>query len=160
MYGAGACKIVEARLCKPSSAPDPVCLYGVYDSGNDCGVDAVGNKLRPLSHGTGYYGSRSCAEHQVEHEGREAEIAVVPEKGIAYPPGKAPHILPAQQTVAHHNEHHCAYAEVHQVLHYNVACILGTGKARLHHCKARLHEEHQRRTYKVPDAECLIGHKL
>ena len=37
----GTCKIVEAHLCQPAAAPDPVCLDRVDQCGNDAGVYTV-----------------------------------------------------------------------------------------------------------------------
>ena len=44
-----------------------------------------------------------------------------------------------------------ADAEVHQVLHQNIACVLGPGKSRLTHGKAGLHEKDQRGAQQHPD---------
>ena len=47
-------------------------------------------------------------------------------------------------------EHNRADREVHEVLHDDVAGILGAGEARLHHGEASLHEEHQRGGQQYP----------
>ena len=68
-------------------------------------------------------------------------------------------LLPYEQRKAEKHKHNRTDTEVHQILHYNVACILGTGKARLHHCKAALHKEHECGTYQKPNAESIVTDK-
>ena len=55
--------------------------------------------------------------------------------------------------VASANKHYSTDAEVHQVLHQDVSCILGSREASLAHCKTSLHPEYQCRSNKEPDTE-------
>ena len=68
MYGAGARKIMEARLREPAASPDPVGLDGIDQSGNNRRVDTVGQKPGSLGHGTGHNSGRGGAEYQIEHK--------------------------------------------------------------------------------------------
>ena len=47
-----------------------------------------------------------------------------------------------------------ADTEVHQVLHQNIHCILGTGEACFTHSETRLHEENERCSKENPDGVC------
>ena len=75
--GAGACKIMEAELRKPAAAPDPVCFDGVYQSGDNTGVNAVGKELCAFCHCAGNDGCGRGAEHKVEYEIRPVKVCVV-----------------------------------------------------------------------------------
>ena len=75
--GAGACKIMEAELRKPATAPDPVCFDGVYQSGDNTGVNAVGKELCAFCHCAGNDGRGRGAEHKVEYEIRPVKVCVV-----------------------------------------------------------------------------------
>ena len=74
--GAGAGKVMEAQLCQPAAAPDPMRLNGVDQRGNDCGIDAVGEELGTLGHGAGHDGGGGGTEHQIEHETGSIEVLI------------------------------------------------------------------------------------
>ena len=52
-------------------------------------------------------------------------------------------MIARHQAIAETNKNNGADAEVHQVLHDDVAGVLCSGKARFNHGKPALHEEHQ-----------------
>lgn len=58
---------MEAKLCQPAAAPDPVAGDGVDDQADGGGVAAVGAELRALGHRAGDDGRGSGAEHSLEH---------------------------------------------------------------------------------------------
>ena len=153
MNGAGAGEIMEAQLRQPAAAPDPVSLDGVDQRGNHRGVDAVRKELGALSHGAGHDGGGGGAEHQVEHEAREIEILIGGEDVQAWLADEAQPVLAQQEGEADEDKHAGADAEIHQVLHQDIAGVLGAGEARLHHGEARLHPEHQRRANQKPNGE-------
>ena len=68
--------VVEAQLCQPAAAPDPVRLNGVNQRGDDSGIHAVGEELRAFCHCAGDDGRRRRAENEVKDEVREIEIRV------------------------------------------------------------------------------------
>ena len=59
-------------------------------------------------------------------------------------------MLTHHQPVAEQEEHHCPNAEIHQVFHNNVACVLSPGEAGLYHGETALHKKHQNRTDQKP----------
>ena len=59
-------------------------------------------------------------------------------------------MLAHHQTVTEEDKDNGPDAEVHQILHDDVARVLRTGEAGLHHGKAALHEENQNRADKKP----------
>ena len=140
---------MEAQLRQPAAAPDPVAGNGVDQRGDHQRIDAVGDKLGALSHSAGHDGGGGGTEHRLENKECEEGDSVRQDGGIVAPDkgikatndgsGPAKHQAEAQQP-----ENRCADAEVHQILHQNVAGVLGAGKARLTHGKAGLHEKDQR----------------
>ena len=142
--GAGAGKIVEAQLSQPAAAPDPVRLDGIDQGRDDAGVDAVTQEFGTLCHSAGDDGRRSGAEDQIEYEVGPVEAPIGCEDIKAGLADQADQILTQQEAEADENEDHCTDTEVHQVLHDDVTCIFGAGKASFHHGKAGLHPEDQR----------------
>jgi len=137
--------VMEAQLCQPAAAPNPVCLDGVNQRGNDGGIHAVGEELRALCHCAGDDGRRRRAENEVEDKVREIEIRVRGENVKTGLADKAHQVFAQQKREANQDEHHCADAEVHQVLHQDVARVLRAGEAGFDHCEACLHPENERR---------------
>ena len=141
---------MEAEACQPAAAPDPVGLNGVNQRGDHTGIDAVGQELGTLRHGTGNDGRSGGAEYQVEYEAGEIEAFVGGEQvepGLA---DEAKQVFTHQQTETDQDEDNCANAEVHQVLHDDIAGVFGSGKTGFHHCKASLHPENQCRADQIP----------
>ena len=64
-------------------------------------------------------------------------------------------IFPHHQGVTQEGKDDGANAEVHQVFHDDVAGVLCSCKARLNHCEACLHKEHQCSSYEEPYTEGL-----
>ena len=143
----GTGKVDEAQLSQPAlTVPDPACLDGVDDGGDDGGVDAVAGELGALGHGAGHDGGGGGTEHQLEEEVRPVKGVEVGEQLVLRHTDKAEEIvLTVHDAVAQQTEDHSADAEVHQVLHDNVAGVLGPGKAAFRRGEARLHKEHQNR---------------
>ncbi len=137
--------VMEAELRQPAAAPDPVRLDGVNQRGNDGGIHAVGEELRAFCHCAGDDGRRRRAEDEVKDEVREIEIRVRGENVKTGLADKAHQVFAQQKREANQDEHHCADAEVHQVLHQDVARVLRAGEAGFDHCEACLHPENERR---------------
>ena len=70
MYRRGACEIMEAKLCEPAAAPDPVTGNRVNNRRDNHRVNAVCRELGALCHGTGNDGRSSCTEYGLEDQGR------------------------------------------------------------------------------------------
>ena len=154
VYRAGAREIVETELHQPAAAPYPVRFYRVYHKADNARINAVRQELRALCHCAGNDSCRSRAEHEIEHEGRPVEMRVVgeyAEGGHSAEP--AQHVLAHHKTEAEKCEHDCADAEVHEVLHDDVARVFRTGKTCFDHCEARLHKEHEGCADQVPNTE-------
>ena len=62
-------------------------------------------------------------------------------------------VFAVHDTVAKANENDRTNTEIHEVLHDDVAGVLGPGKAALHHGKAALHEEDQHSANQKPNAQ-------
>ena len=60
-------------------------------------------------------------------------------------------MLTHHQPVAEQEEHDCPDTEIHQVFHYNVACVLGSSEAGLHHGETALHKKYQDRPDQKPN---------
>ena len=152
----GACKVMEAQLCQPAAAPNPVTGDGVDDQADGGGVAAVGTELCALCHGAGNNGGGRCAEHRLEHgvdpDRQRAEIIAAADERVK----------PADECAGaceHHAEAHKPVAgrtdtKIHHILHQNIAGIFGAGQACLAQGKARLHKEHQKRGNQCPCYIC------
>ena len=150
MYRRGACEIMEAKLCEPAAAPDPVTGNRVDDCRNNHRVNAVCRELGALCHRAGNDGSGRRAEHGLEDQRRPvvalADYAVSEEiKAAEERACRTEHDAEAEDP-----EDRRAEREIHQVLHDDVAGVLRTGEAGLNHRKAGLHEEYQRRCDERP----------
>ena len=150
MYRRGACEIMEAKLCEPAAAPDPVTGNRVNDRRNNHRVNAVCREFSALCHRTGNDGRGSCTEYGLEDQSRPV---------VALTDNAVREEIKAAEERACRTEHDAeakdpedrrAEREVHQVLHNDVAGILCSGEAGLNHCEAGLHEEYQRRRNKRP----------
>ena len=144
---------MEAQLGQPAAAPDPVCLHRIDESGDHRRVDAVGKELGALCHGAGYDGGGGCAENKVEHEIGPVKVLITGENIKTRLADQTQQVFPQEQIKADQNKYNRTNAEVHQVLHQDVAGILGPGKASLHHGKACLHPENKSRADQKPNAE-------
>ena len=160
---AGTGKINKAQVGQPPAvAPGPAGLDGVDAEADDAGVDAIGGEFGPLRHGTGDDGGAGGAEDQLEDEA--APIKAI-EPGPEHPQGggadeAAGNVGIHQQAIAQEDEDHGTDAEVHEVLHDDVAGVFGPREATLHHGKAALHEEHEDGTDQKPDAERYTVHMI
>ena len=137
---------MEAQLGEPAAAPDPVCLYRIYQRRNDAGVYTVGQELGPLCHSAGYDGRCGRAEYQVKYKIGIIKILICSKNIKTGLSDESCHVLAQQQPEANQNKDHRADTEVHQVFHQDISCILGHGKA----C---LHPEYQRGSYQEPDSK-------
>ena len=156
VHRGGTGEIVEAQLRKPAAAPNPVAGNGVDDQGDGRRVDTVSGELGALRHGAGDDGGRGGAEHRLENgigpqgHPRRENVAVIAHNqrvnGAKQGGAAAEH-----NAEAHQPEAGRADAEVHQVLHQDVACVFRTGKARLTQGETRLHEEHQGSAHQHPN---------
>ena len=157
----GAGKIMEAELCQPAAAPDPVAGDGVDDQADGGGVAAVGAELRALGHRAGDDGRGSGAEHSLEHrvdpDRQRAEVIAAADERIKPADertGTGKHDAEADEPVARRTD-----TKIHHILHQNIAGIFCTGQASLAQGKARLHEEHQKRSNQCPCNVCGIVHR-
>ena len=138
---------MEAQLCQPAAAPDPMAADRVDDGRNQHGVNAVGRKLGALGHGAGHDGRSGRAEDGLENERCPAAVAAGREQvNAADQCARAAE----HQAKAENPENRRAQRKVHQVFHNDVARILCTGKAGLYHGKTGLHKEDQRCTQQNP----------
>ena len=129
---AGTGKINKAQVGQPPAvAPGPAGLDGVDAEADDAGVDAIGGELGPLRHGTGDDGGAGGAEDQLEDEAAPSKPSNpapnIPRVGVPMKP-------PAtwgfhQQAIAQEDEDHGTDAEVHEVLHDDVAGVFGPREA-------------------------------
>ena len=153
----GVIDISEPR--QPAAAPEPVCLYRIYDKRDYSGINAVCGEFCPLCHCSRNYCCRGRAEYEVEDEGAPVicgevrNVAVIrnsdqPEQGV----------LSEKKPRTERHEYDRAYTEVHQVFHDDVPRVFRPGEACLHHCKAALHEKYKYRADKEP--KCCRVHKV
>ena len=147
MHRGAAGKIMEAQVRQPAAAPDPVAGDGVDDEGNEGAVYTVGLEVGALGHGAGNdsggCGAEDGLEDHIAPHRQRTEIVIAPDQGIkAADEGSraAEHDAEAHQPVDGR-----ADAEVHQVLHQDVAGVFGPGQTRFTQGKARLHEKHHGR---------------
>ena len=162
--GAGTSVIVEAQLAQPAAAPDPMGFDGIDEQGNDCGINAVGGELGALCHSAGDDGGGGGTEDQVEHEGGsggealsracDEGLEVAPQLHVGQTDQTEQGIFPHHQGVTQEGKDDGANAEVHQVLHDDVACVLRSGKACLYHGEAGLHPEDQSGADQIPKFYC------
>ncbi|GFI51506.1 hypothetical protein IMSAGC020_02720 [Lachnospiraceae bacterium] len=68
MNRTGAGKIMEAKLRKPSSSPDPVCFDRIDQRRNNTGINTIGKKFCTFCHCTGNDGRRCSTEYKVEYK--------------------------------------------------------------------------------------------
>ena len=152
MNHAGTRKVDEGEPGKPAASPYPSGFDGIDDQADDRGVQAVRRKPGPLRHGAGDDGCRGRAEDKLEDERGPVEaLKVGKHPPVGYADQAEPSVVAHHQTVAEKNKNNGADAEVHQILHDDVAGVLCPGKARLDHGKPALHEEHQNCADKEPD---------
>ena len=148
MDAGGTGEIMESQFGKPAAAPDPVTGNGIDQKGNEYGIYAVGGELRPFCHGSGNDGGRSSAEHSLEEQvGQRCITGIIGhlemgDKEIRRADDTA-YIGTEHETEAQEPEHDRAQSKVHEILHDNVAGILGSGEPRFHHGEPGLHEVHQ-----------------
>ena len=145
----GAGKVHKAQLGQPALAvPHPARLNGIDHRADDGGVDAVGQEFGPLRHSPRDNGGGSGAEYQLEEEVGPVEAVEVGEQLVLRPSDQAEEVvLTIHDPVAQEHKDHGADAEVHQVLHDDVARVFGPGEASLHHGEAALHEKYKYSSY-------------
>ena len=134
------------------------------NSGNDCGINAVGGELGTLCHSAGDDGGGGGTEDQVEDEGGsggealsgacDEGLEVCPQFHVGQTDETEQGIFAHHQGVTQEGEDDGADTEVHQVLHDDVACVLRSGKACLYHGEAGLHPEDQSGADQIPKFYC------
>ena len=169
MYCRGTGKIMESQLTQPAAAPDPVPGDGVDKQGNTGRVNAVSAEFGALCHGAGNDGGRGRAEYGLENgkrpqrnAGRGNKAVILGDAGIQPAhdrASRAEHNAEAEQPEAWR-----ANAEVHQILHQDVAGVLRPREAGLAQGKARLHEEDHCSAQQYPNGvygtQCHSGYLL
>ncbi|CDF05111.1 unknown [Megasphaera elsdenii CAG:570] len=158
-------KIMETQGAQPAAAPDPVAGNGINDQADDNRDQTIRRKLRPFRHGTGYDGCRHGTEDSLEEQKGQVRIRC---------PGREIHLLgkeirypdEAGQIVAEHEaktgqpENQRSQGKIHEILHDDVAGILGPRQTRFEHGKARLHEEDQDCGHENPKCiDCRVTHR-
>ena len=117
---------------------------GVDHQRDHSGVNAVSFEVGALGHGAGDDGGGRCAENGLEHDvdpQREIEpqVRVISLNERVEPADQSAcateHDAEADEPVARG-----ANAEIHHILHKNIAGIFGTRKSGLTHCKTSLHK--------------------
>jgi hypothetical protein len=152
MNDGGTGKINESQLCQPSlTVPYPACLNGVDHSGDNGGVNAIAGKLGALRHSAGHNGGGGGAKYKLEKEVRPIKVIEVGKELILRQSNQAEEvILAVHNAVAQQHKDYRSDAKIHQVLHDDVARVLGPGETGFHGGKPALHEEHQNRAYQIP----------
>ena len=158
--GSGTREIVEAPLRKPTlRIPDPACLNRINDKRDHTGINTIRNKFCSLCHSPRNNGCGGSTEHKVKYKARSIFLDKSTKIGkdieIRYSDETKNVILSHHQSEAQQNEHNRSDAEVHQVLHNDVTCILSSGKACFNHCKSCLHKEYKRCSNQKPHTEHL-----
>ena len=156
MHGRGAGKVMEAHFGQPAAAPDPVAGDRINEQGDRSGINTVGGEFRALRHGAGYDRGGGGAEDRLEDgvgpqgNARRKNMAVIlHDKGID--PAEERGAGSEHDAVAEKPVQRRADAEIHQILHQDIAGVLGPGKTRLTHGKSSLHEEDKRGPEQDPD---------
>ena len=153
-------EVMEAELREPAAAPDPVTRDRVDDQADHRRVEHVGLEVRALGHRAGNDGGGRRAEHGLEQRvdpgGQRAEVvATLDERVEAADEGAraAEHDAEAEDP-----EYRGADAEVHEVLHQDVAGVLRAGKTGLAQREASLHEIDEERPDERPGHVCRAEH--
>ena len=160
MNGGRACKIMEAARDKPTlRIPHPAGFDRIDDSRNNGRIDAVCAEFGTFCHSARNDGSRRCAEHEVKYKTGSVGLDKRAEIGeylhIRHADKTEQIVFRHHQRKADENKRNCADAEVHKVLHNDVAGVFGSGKASFYHGKACLHEENKCGSDQIPDTESI-----
>ena len=152
MNGSGTGEIVEAHLCEPAAAPNPVTADWIDNSADYYAVNAIYQEVGTFCHSTGNNSCCGCTEHSLEDEVGCARIAgtVITFYEEVRRSDKAANIGTKHQAKAQNPENYGTEAHIHDVLHDDVAGVFSSGKACFNHCEARLHREYQEGTYQHP----------
>ena len=160
--GCRACKIMEAHALQPAAAPHPMAADGVDHQRDHSGVNAVSFEVGALGHGAGDDGGGRCAENGLEHDvdpqrDIEPQVRVISlnerVESADQSARAAEHDAEADEPVARG-----ANAEIHHILHQNIAGVLGTGKACFTQRKTSLHEVDQERCNQRPTGVDRVEH--
>jgi len=139
-------------------------LYEAWMTTELKGADTYFLPFNQGSNGAGNDGGRRCAEHSLEHDidpqrDIQPQMAVIAlnERVEAADEcaGAAEHQAEADDPVARG-----ADAEVHHILHQNIAGVLRTGKAGFTQSEARLHEVNEERCYQRPTGVDGVEHNF
>ncbi len=149
---------MKSHLCKEPAAPDPVRFDRIDHRRDNCGINAVGYKFCPLSHGTRNDRRRRRTKYQIEDKVGPVKAFISRENIKSRLSDKAKHIFSQQKPKPDQDKYHRTDTKIHQVLHQDIPRILSPCKTRLHHGKAGLHPEYQCGANQKPDAEYLTIH--
>lgn len=138
---------------QPAAAPNPVSFNWINNRADNRAVNAVSRKLCSFRHGAGNDCSCGGAENKIKYEAVPVVCIKIREQThCGQSEESAQSVLTEQQSASQKNKYHGAYAEIHKILHNDVAGVFCPCKTGFNHCKARLHKEHQRGSHKEPDA--------
>ncbi len=168
---AGEVRERELALRKPAATPAPAEHHRVDEGGDDQRVEEVRLELRALGHGTRHdRGCRGGKRGLEEEERRRRQVKYGDTLSVldardadAHPAEPAAQSLVAEANgVADQSERQDASHAVHQVLHHDVADVLGPGEASLNEGEPGLHEEHKHTGEEHPDVveDDLAGEAL
>jgi hypothetical protein len=148
--GAGEVRERVLQLGQPAAAPGPAQHDRVDDRRDGDGVDEVALELRALRHGPGHDRGRGRGERGLEEElGRDVEalgadaVDAVDAEAAPAEPAAEQLAVAVGDRVADQEERQDAGGGVHEVLHHDVADVLGPRHAGLEQREADLHEEHE-----------------
>ena len=152
----GTSEIMEAHLAEPAAAPGPMARDRIDDEADEQRIEAVRRELRALCHGTRNNRRGRRAEDRLEDDVGECRITSIRTR-IEHLDEEirraddAADVIAEHQAEADNPERDGADAEIHEVLHDDVAGIFRTRQAGLDHREAWLHEEDECSAEENPD---------
>ena len=143
---------MEAELCQPASAPNPVAGDGIDNQADRRGIENIGFEVRALGHGTRdnrcRRSAKDCLEECINPCRQRTKVIYALHERVERANKRvraAKHQAKTNDPIARR-----ANAEVHEVLHQDIARVLGTSQTSLAQCKAGLHEIDQKRRNERP----------
>ena len=140
---ARAGKVAVAQFGQPAPAiPYPMGHYRVDEAGDERCVDEVGHELDATGNRPGNDGGGSRRKYDLEQPLRAA-ARIVEEEPVSVGEETTHRRTAIGESKAKRPVHDAADREVHEILHDDVAGVLGPGEPGLDERKPRLHEHHQ-----------------
>ena len=144
---------MKTNLTQPAASPDPVSLDRVDDQTDHARIYTISRKFCPLCHSPGNDRCRCRTKDQIEYKvtcicksfSRSGDKLFKMQEQIQIWLAEQTKqcIFSHHQSISQKGKHNSTDAEIHQVLHDDIAGILCAGKSRLHHGKTCLHPKYQ-----------------